>query len=95
MKETIIMQDNIKTTFNNIKESAFFKGTCTICKTGWNVASVIAPAVLSAYLLLNVADKVVTVLAAASAAVSLVNLVRISHRAASVTTKKATKKTSK
>lgn len=89
------MQDNIKKLSNNIKESAFFKGTCTICKTGWNVATVIVPAVLAAYLLLNVADKVVTVLAVLAAVVSLVNLVRISHRAATVSTKKTSKKASK
>ena len=89
------MQDKIKTTTNNIKESSFFKGTCTMCKAGWNVASVIVPAVLSGYLLLNVADKVVTVLAVLAAVVSLVNLFRISYRAATATTKKQGKKSSK
>lgn len=81
------MQDNIKKLSNNIQESAFFKGTCTICKTVVNVASVLAPAALSAYLLIQVNDKVVTVLGVASAVFALANLGRISWQAAQPTKK--------
>lgn len=81
------MQDKTKNTINNIKESAFFKGTCTICKTVVNVASVLAPAMLSAYLLIQVNDKVVTVLGVASAVFALANLGRISWQAAQPTKK--------
>lgn len=89
------MQDKTKTTINNIKESAFFKGTCTICKAVVNVASVIVPAALSAYLLIQVNDKVVTVLGVAAGVFAVANLVRISWQAANNTTTKKGKRSAK
>lgn len=89
------MQDNIKKLSTTIKESAFFKGTCTICKAAWNVGSVLVPAALSAYLLIQVNDKIVTVLGVLSAVFALANLGRISMQAAKSTSTKKGKKTTK
>lgn len=88
------MQDKIQNKLSTIKESTFMSKTAVLCKTFWSVALVIGPAVLSAYLLIIVADKVVTVLGVLSGVVSIVNLVRVSYRA-NATPKKAIKKASK
>lgn len=88
------MQDKIQNKLSSIKEHSFMQKTTVLCMTFWSVALVIGPAVLSAYLLIMVADKVVTVLGVLSGVVSIVNLVRVSYRA-NATQKKAIKKASK
>jgi len=88
------MQDKTKNIINNINQSGFMQKTTVLCRTFWSVALVLGPAALSAYLLLTVADHVVTVLGVLFAVISLVNLVRIAYRA-NTSVKKTSKKAAK
>ena len=87
------MQDNIKNKLNQLNETRFMQCTTHICRTFWSVAGVLAPAALSAYLLITNPDKIVTVLGVFFAVVALFNLCKTAYTATATPVKKAKKST--
>lgn len=75
------MQDKIKTNLISIQENPLLQKTICLVKTFWTVVLIIAPAALSAYLLITTEDKVVLVIGVAAAVFSLINLVSTSYKA--------------
>lgn len=89
------MQDKIQNKINQLNETRFMQCTTHICRTFWSVAGVLVPGALSAYLLLTNPDVVVTVVGVGAGVVSLLNLIKIAHKATGSTPKKGSKKSSK
>lgn len=75
------MQNKINNQLTSIKDKPFMIRTVQLVATFWSMVLILAPAALSAYLLITTEDKVVVALGVLSAVFAAVNLVTTSFKA--------------